>query len=429
MKRQGLTILLLLAVLTAFGQKPKQELKNNLCLSASNFLAYRGPLQPRLTPAPEGMTPFYISHYGRHGSRYMSRVREYDYVYNILLKARREHKLSELGEDVLERVAAINAESEGRLGDLTPLGVEQLRSIARRMMERFPEVFEGEVCVDARSTLTVRCVLSMQSALLQLVAMNPRLRITSDASMHDMGYMHFTDKDLQKKISSESSRAAYDEYCRERECWQRPIYQLFNDTAYVNHQVNGERMNYYLFRMASNLQNMEARKQLTLYDLFTDEEILKNWQTNNAYWFLGYGFSPHTGGEQPFSQRHLLRRIIHDADSCLQHPHPGATLRFGHDTDILPLVCLMGINGYDQSIGDLNQLEKKGWVDYRVFPMACNVQIVFYRKSADDPDVFLKVLLNEDEATLPLKAVQGPYYRWSDFRDYYLKKLDSFVEE
>ena len=58
MKRQGLTILLLLAVLTAFGQKPKQELKNNLCLSASNFLAYRGPLQPRLTPAPEGMTPF-----------------------------------------------------------------------------------------------------------------------------------------------------------------------------------------------------------------------------------------------------------------------------------------------------------------------------------------------------------------------------------
>jgi hypothetical protein len=89
----------------------------------------------------------------------------------------------------------------------------------------------------------------------------------------------------------------------------------------------------------------------------------------------------------------------------------------------------MGINGYDQSIGDLNQLEKKGWVDYRVFPMACNVQIVFYRKSAGDPDVLLKVLLNEDEATLPLKAVQGPYYRWSDFRDYYLKKLDSFVEE
>ena len=429
MKRQVSIILLLLAVLTAFGQKPKQELKNNLCLSASNFLAYRGPLQPRLTPAPEGMTPFYISHYGRHGSRYMARIREYDYVYNILQKARREHKLSELGEDVLARVAAINAESDGRLGDLTPLGVEQHRSIAQRMVERFPEVFEGEVCVDARSTLTVRCVLSMQSALLQLVSMNPRLRIKSDASMHDMSYMHFTDRELQKKITSESSRTAYDEYCRERECWQRPIYQLFNDTAYVNHQVSGERMNYYLFRMASNLQNMEVRKQLTLYDLFTDEEILKNWQTNNAYWFLGYGFSPLTGGEQPFTQRHLLRRIIHDADSCLQYPHPGATLRFGHDTDILPLVCLMGINGYDQSIGDLNQLEKKGWVDYRVFAMACNVQIVFYRKSADDPDVLVKVLLNEDEATLPLKAVQGPYYRWSDVRDYYLKKLDSFSGE
>ena len=41
------------------------------------------------------------------------------------------------------------------------------------------------------------------------------------------------------------------------------------------------------------------------------------------------------------------------------------------------------------------------------------------------PDVLiaLVVLLNEVEATLPLQPVSGPYYRWSDFREYYLKKL------
>jgi hypothetical protein len=38
------------------------------------------------------------------------------------------------------------------------------------------------------------------------------------------------------------------------------------------------------------------------------------------------------------------------------------------------------------------------------------------------------VLLNENEATLPLPSDLAPYYRWSDFRKYYLKKLDAYEE-
>jgi hypothetical protein len=204
---------------------------------------------------------------------------------------------------------------------------------------------------------------------------------------------------------------------------------LFNDTTYLSHAVSGERLNYYLFRMASSLQNHEARKQVTLYDLFTDEEIYENWLTQNAFWFLGYGFTPLNGNKQPYSQRYLLRQIIADADSCIQHPHPGATLRFGHDTALLPLVCLMDINGYGQSISDLEQLVKKGWVDYRVFPMAANLQLVFYRKAPDDTDVLVKVLLNEQEVTLPLPDSQAPYYRWADFRTHYLELLDVYKQK
>jgi hypothetical protein len=36
------------------------------------------------------------------------------------------------------------------------------------------------------------------------------------------------------------------------------------------------------------------------------------------------------------------------------------------------------------------------------------------------------VLLNENEATLPLPTDTPPYYKWSDFRAYYLKKLESY---
>ena len=41
-------------------------------------------------------------------------------------------------------------------------------------------------------------------------------------------------------------------------------------------------------------------------------------------------------------------------------------------------------------------------------------------------DTILKVLLNENETRIPLKEVTGPYYKWSDFRSYFLQKLDNF---
>ena len=40
--------------------------------------------------------------------------------------------------------------------------------------------------------------------------------------------------------------------------------------------------------------------------------------------------------------------------------------------------------------------------------------------------MLIKVLLNEKEVHLPLKSFDGPYYRWNDFRKYYLNKLDAY---
>ena len=163
--------------------------------------------------------------------------------------------------------------------------------------------------------------------------------------------------------------------------------------------------------------------------LFTAEDLYRMWQIDNALWYLQYGFCPLNGGDYPYSQRHLLRQIIADADSCLQLDHPGAQLRFGHDTVLLPLVCLLGINGYDLRTTNLDEIEARGWWCSSVFPMGSNVQFIFYRSSRKDKDVLFKVLLNEHEATLPIRTDCAPYYHWRDFREYYLRKLDKYEEE
>ena len=410
----------------AYGQTPKQELKKNLRFSASNFLAYPGPQQQKLTPPPAHQRPFYISHYGRHGSRHHTKYEDYDYAIRTLERGKRHHVLTPLGEDVLHRIERMKDEAFEKIGELTPLGASQHRDIAQRMVERFPEVFTEETTVDARSTLIVRCIMSMTNALLRMQQLKPDLNIHIEASQSDLHFLSYNDKNLSAVVATPENRELYDQYCQKHSSWQRVVGTLYSDTTYVNRYVNGERLNYYLFRLASNLQSTELRHEMTLYDLFTDKEIYENWRKENAFWYLSYGFSPLNGAEQPYSQRYLLRQIIHDADSCISLTHPSVNLRFGHDTMLLPLVCLMGINGYDLSTTDLEQLERRGWIDYRVFPMAANLQLVFYRKDVTDRDVIFKVLLNENEATLPIKTDIAPYYHWNDFREYYLKMINDF---
>ncbi|MBQ2128825.1 MAG: histidine-type phosphatase, partial [Prevotella sp.] len=137
MKKLFILCVVWCCVLGMSAQTARDDFKRDTHLSASNYLAYPGPTQGQLTPAPEGKHPFYISHYGRHGSRYLINPTEYSRPLEILKAAADAGKLTPLGMDVLRRVKMICDESEGRLGELTPLGGLQHRQIARRMFERF----------------------------------------------------------------------------------------------------------------------------------------------------------------------------------------------------------------------------------------------------------------------------------------------------
>ena len=86
MKKFILLISALIAVGSASAQEALSDIKKDIYVSASNLLAYPGP-HKKLTPAPKGYKPFYISHYGRHGSRYLCDQNDYDYPYNILKRA------------------------------------------------------------------------------------------------------------------------------------------------------------------------------------------------------------------------------------------------------------------------------------------------------------------------------------------------------
>lgn len=426
MKIFYVTFLSLFFTASAWSQESRKEIGQNVNLAGSNYLAYPAPTKP-LTPAPKGKKPFYISHYGRHGSRFLIDRDDYYKTLDMFCRADSAGKLTDTGKEVMRKVRLMCRESDKRYGELTELGAQQHRDIAHRMYKRFPQVFRDSVVVDAKSTVIIRCILSMENELQELARINPALKIRHDASEHDMYYMNYNDNDLVGKRSNDATRAYLDKWDKENINPTRVMSRLFNDDDYVRRNVKSRDLYSRLFRLACILQNSELRHTVNLFYIFDEQEIYTLWQRHNIGWFCEFGSCELNGGTQPFTQRNLLRNIIHEADSCITLDKPGATLRFGHETMVLPLTCLLNLNGYGKLMHP-NALEDNHWYNFRIFPMGCNIQFIFYRKDKNDKDVWVKVLLNEEEATLPLKPVNGPYYRWSDVRDYYNAKLDAYKQ-
>lgn len=101
-----LTAALLLSAFTSFAQTSREEVCANLNKAGGVYLAYPEPVG-RPTSAPKGYHPFYISHYGRHGSRYLIADRDYRWVWETLAQADSDHALTPLGQDVLKRLARL----------------------------------------------------------------------------------------------------------------------------------------------------------------------------------------------------------------------------------------------------------------------------------------------------------------------------------
>ena len=128
-----------------------------------------------LSPAPSGYKPFYISHYGRHGSRYAWNPDTYTLIRDVFKKAEEKDVLTPYGKEFARKymdfweVPYINA------GDLVPLGYDQHLAIGTFVYEQFPRVFKGRKKVDALSSTGQRCIVSMGAFNAGLLSGNPKL--------------------------------------------------------------------------------------------------------------------------------------------------------------------------------------------------------------------------------------------------------------
>ena len=111
--------------------------------------------------------------------------------------------------------------------------------------------------------------------------------------------------------------------------------------------------------------------------------------------------------------RPILDDIIVKADERIAKGEKGADLRFGHDYTLFPLLMILDVDGLGHDIQSADELPV--WTQIHRIPMGANIHFVFYRSKRSDKVLF-KILLNGEEAHLPLETDQWPYYDWSAFR-------------
>jgi hypothetical protein len=157
-----------------------------------------------------------------------------------------------------------------------------------------------------------------------------------------------------------------------------------------------------------------------LLNIFTDDELYALWRVLNYNMYVKHAYSGISNSAGPNSASSLLRHIIATADSALATGNPGVILRFGHDTALIRLLALMKVDGCAQaeSNPDLYHL---AWQDYRISPMAANLQLIFYRNDAGE--VIVQLLHNEQPATLPIPTYAPGFYSWSQLKQFWQSNL------
>lgn len=362
---------------------------------------------------PDGYRLYSLQHYGRHGSRFHTDYVRQDNLIDLLTNNSRTATGDSLLADILRRRMAM----ENRLGELTPLGAEQHRGIARRMVRSAPGLFTPDTKLDAKSSFTVRCILSMANALTQICNDAPGIVPTLDASRADV-LITRNERGDAENVNRGSVAQALKDYRDANSSGTAWLGRLLTPGYEGITPQKADSLADFLHEIMANATSEEIL--MAERDVFTAAEIEANHKRLNAAWFAYAGnYAPLKGQRMAYSAE-LLKDIIDKADNAVNDTVPHVDLRFGHESMLLPLLALMDVNGYGKGFQTLSDIDGK-WDAGCVFPMAANLQLFFARPIKGNGPVLVKILLNEEPVTLPVRSRADGWTDWKRLKDHYLK--------
>lgn len=424
MKYRVLTLLLSAFVFTASAQRLDAAFfEANPDAAGGIYYTYR--FTPTVeTDVPNGYKPFYISHFGRHGSRWHASKGVYTNTQALLAKAAKEGALTEFGEKIYAVVDDVAKRARGREAELSPQGVSEHRGIAERMYRNYPKLFKGkDAFVESRSSDVPRCVLSMAAFNERLKELNPKLKIYR--TTNDSVQVYCRPSYGRKSIANQAHGVANAMInAKIAELLPQIAPRLFT-TEFIAAQDSAKFFSPMrtLFYLSVCMQDTEG--DVRIHEIFTGAERAAIWEQINKERYATYGASTRWGDAILGDGANLLNEVVRDADDLIAAVDRGeqprtAFLRFGHDYTVISILAVMQVEGKSARVEDFDKL-KDEWVDFIVTPMATNLQWIFYRNR--EGKVLVKLLHNEQECRLPIDSPTAPYYEWEQLRDFFNSRI------
>jgi len=373
----------------AFAQKSPEQM-------GGVYYAYpieSGTDKPQLKSAPAGYEPFYISHYGRHGSRWLTNDARYTWVNKHFED---QKNLTPLGKSVKKRLTKIWKNAKGNGGQLTALGARQHRGIARRMYQNFPQLFTNGAHLTAHSSTVNRCKVSMENFVDELKKLSNTQHLTPITQEEDMAWIAYTSPEEKAHENRTNVPLMISP--------DRFIKALFVDPSKIE---NPTKLLTEMHTIASDMQDVELN--VSLYDIFTPEELEAVYNKNNRSMTIVHGDLIENEGIPARSAISLWQRIETEADAAITRGGVGADLRFGHDSNLYRLMTLMGIK--PRGVEGV-RTEPYDYMD-KILPMAANLQMIFYKNAQGD--VLVQLLLNEKTASLGEYDYKA-FYSWKELK-------------
>jgi len=409
------TVMILAALLTlsaaaALAQPRKSEtavqaLKAENSRAGNNLNSYEFyPL--RDTPAPKGYKPFYVSHYGRHGSRSNWGGKAYEDLIRTLEVGKGLGILTPGGDSLRLEARRVLEIYDGMDGRLSQRGVREHAALAERLYHRYPEVFEGEKNVRAYSSTVQRCIISMNSFTNSLIRQNTKLNIRLDTGEQFMKYLD--NEQGWQQLTSAGMREAMEWVRQMPDDTLGVLPKLFTDVDKALTFVDSpRRLTENVFNTAVVAEDFDIEENL--YRFLPFDAIYRRWAQNNLMLYMGHCNSATSGAQRVPLAQSCVEDIVKKADECIATGAYAADLRFGHDYPLMALVSYLGIEGVGDRLEVSEVCDK--WFGFWNICMASNLQIIFYRNDAGD--VLVKFLYQEQERLLRgLEPYTGPYYKW-----------------
>ena len=413
MKRLLIFVLLLAPALTSYAQlSPEMDAYLREFPQRAGFNTHSYEFLPlEDTPAPRGFKPFYISHYGRHGSRAHSSDEPYVLLRDCLQAASQEGIITPSGDSLLACAAQMIELHDGMDGRLTPRGAREHEQLARRMYHRYPQVFRhGEV--HALSSDVRRCLVSMAAFTSALRACKPDLIMTWDTGVK---YQRFIASHTPDHIRKKASGIARGPLAAIQIDTMAIFSRFFSDPV-RGQALAGNSRNFVkaIFSVAQFAEAFDIEENR--FDFLPWDAVTSGYARHALSFYLGHCNSVLQGDERLPHARLLVTEMITRADEAIAGAPVAANLIFGHDLPFLALCSCFGLEGYGYP--RLTEEEAlRSWNGTLHCPFAANLQIIFYKNRRGE--VLVKFLTNERETPIPeLEAYSGPYYRWEDVKAY-----------